>query len=178
LLPLYRRPASTVGRPQKAPRLSFLALQHFRNRGPLFSLPLLRKRLEGFALPPKGSALRVWLPSRRPLAPRLLGDLFQSPTLVGFPLRSFALLGWSVAGLPAPFRPCAFFQNLAALDRRSGDLIPPRSRVPWSRGFTSGRAFCSLGLWGLSGSPSAQARQKPSSFLPSPPVLCSSQPHD
>jgi hypothetical protein len=73
------------------------------------------------------------------LAPRSLGDLFQPPTLVGFPLRSFSPLRWSVPGLPVPFRPCTFFQDLPALGRCSGDLLPPRSRVPSPRGFRSGR---------------------------------------
>jgi hypothetical protein len=147
LLPLYRWLASTVSRPQKAPRLSFFALQHFRNQGPFFSLPLLRKRLGGFALSPKSSALRVWLPSRRSQAPRSLGDLFQPPTLVGFSLRSFSPLEWSVAGLPAPFRPCTFLQNLPALDRCSDELSPPRSRVPCPPSFYVGAGpFAPLGF--------------------------------
>jgi hypothetical protein len=107
-----------------------------------------------------------------------LGASFNSQRSWAFPFGALLLLGgrWRVS--PLPFALALSSKTFPALDRRSGDLIPPRSRVPWSRGFTSGRAFCSLGLWGLSGSPSAQARQKPSSFLPSPPVLCSSQPHD
>lgn len=38
-LPIYPRPTSTVSRSPPAPRVSFLALQHIRNRGPISSRP-------------------------------------------------------------------------------------------------------------------------------------------
>jgi hypothetical protein len=74
-------------------------------------------------------------------APRFLGSLFQLPTLMGFPLRSFAPLRWSVAGLPASFRPCAFLQNLPGLGPALRRLDPTQKPCSFllPRGLTSGR---------------------------------------
>jgi hypothetical protein len=160
LLSLYRWPASTVNHPRKTPRLSFFALQHFRNQRPFFSLLLLEKRLGTVALIPKSPTPRVWLPSRRPLALQSLGGLFQPPTLLGFALQSFPPLEWSVLrfhstpSLPhSPTKP----PGLVPVPQR---LCPTQKPCPFlppeilRRGETS----CSLGLSDLSGSPSAYAR--------------------
>jgi hypothetical protein len=109
-----------------------------------------------------------------------LGASFNSQRSWAFPFGALLLLGgrWRVS--PLPFALALSSKTFPALDRRSGDLIPPRSRVPFCcpEVLRRGGTFCSLGLWGLSGSPSASARQKASPFPPSPPVLRSLRPRD
>jgi hypothetical protein len=178
LLSFYRRFASTVNHPRKTPRVSFRALQYFRNQRPFFSLLLLKKRLRSFARLLKSSTLRVWLPSRRSQALQSLGNLFQSPTLLGLPLQSFALLLWSTPCLHQVFRSCTFLQNRRRLCTGASATFSHSEAVPLAapRCFTSGRGPCSLGLSGLSGAPFASTREKASPFSSPPLVLGSDRP--
>jgi hypothetical protein len=111
---------------------------------------------------------------------RILGDLFQPPTLLGFALQSFHPSGRSrnPFGFPSPLlrfpaKPC----DLAPALQR---LVPTPKAVPLiaPRVFSSGRDRCSLELSDLSGSPSVDPRKRSSPSLPSPRVLSNPQPYD
>lgn len=82
----------------------------------------------------------------------ILGDLFQSPTLLGFALQSLHPNRQSLTGFPVRFRSRAFLQNLQALHRRPSDLIlSAQPSPPAPRFFTPGRERCSPEPLGLSG---------------------------
>jgi hypothetical protein len=160
LLFLYRRPASTVGHPRKTPRISFFALQHVRNPRPFFFTSPLEEAFEKRYPAPQKSHPQGLATLSAVLAPRSLGNLFQFPTLLGFPLQSFAPLLWSALCLHQAFRSCTFLENRRRLSTGASATFSHSEAVPLfaPRYFTSGRGPCSLGLSGLSGSPFASAR--------------------
>jgi hypothetical protein len=102
---------------------SISTLQHFRFLRPFFSL--LSKRPTCVALHPGSAALRVWLPFRRFQALKVLGSLFQLPTLLGFSLRSFLPTGDRTSCFQDFFRSGTFLTNLPACYRCFNGFIPP-----------------------------------------------------
>jgi hypothetical protein len=101
---------------------SISTLQHVRKLKPFFSL--LAKRPTCVALHPGSAALRVWLPFRRFSALRILGSLFQLPTLLGLSLRSFVPTSDRMSCFQNFFRSGAFLTNISACYRRFNGLIP------------------------------------------------------
>lgn len=114
-----RRAMPTMARLREAPRLGFAPYSICGSTLPLVAP--LRKRPTRVAFRAGGPAHRVWLPSQRPDTPNL-GNLFQSPTLLGFTLRSFAPSRWSRTGFPIP-SPFSRFRT------RPRSLIPAPQRL-------------------------------------------------
>ncbi len=72
-----------------APRISSSALQRFRYQQPFFPTPLLRRRTEAFAFASASTALG-FLDPLCGFSRWNLGDIFQTPTLLGFALQSLS----------------------------------------------------------------------------------------
>jgi len=124
---------------------------------PFSSLFLSKKRPRIVTLIRESLAFRVWLPSGRPpfIGP---GNLFQLPTLLGFPLQSFPLIDGSKKSFLLFFRSRASFPNLPAWNWRLSDFFPihepsPSLLPPYLQ---KGGGVCSLGLFNLSGLPSEE----------------------
>jgi hypothetical protein len=118
-------------RPQNAPRIRSLALQHFRPKQPLFSFSRSEERPENIALSSEGPAFRVWLPySRRcSLAAPALEAFFSLQRSWASPFR--ALLPSSN---PKPvsrlrFRSCALLQDQMGLVPALQRFNPTRRAV-------------------------------------------------
>jgi len=161
LKPRRRRASLVDPRPRpSAPRLSFCALQHSEDPGTLLftsfeasrgRCPALRKsRPQGLATLPAASA------------PESMRAFFSSPRSWASPFE--ALLSHSDRKDLSvfPLRSCAFPRDLSGLGPALQRLHPAMRAVSlfaagWVR---SGRDPCSLGLSGLSGSPSARRIQR------------------
>jgi len=144
-----------------------------RKRLPLFPPRRSTGRPEAFALASGGSARRVWLPSQR-LPPAFPRELLQLPTLLSFPLQSFAPSGRSEENSFSPLRSCAFPKNpLRPRAGASAVFSRPESRSPeCSPGFYAGSGTRALlGLSDPSGFPSGNPHRKASPFPVSPPAL-------
>jgi hypothetical protein len=118
------RAAPTGGFNHLAPRLSFLALQHFRTPAPLFSLPFQEASKNccpsSWRSRPQGLATLSAV-----LATKALGSIFQPPTLLGFALQSFTLSPPSVGPFESTFPLLRFLTKpVKASHRRSSGLIP------------------------------------------------------
>jgi len=129
--PSYRRPTSTVIHFPKAPRISFIALQHLRIEEPFCAPNLSARRSSGFALlarkfHPQGLAT---LSVRSAPPPSEASFNFQRSWAL--PFRAFH--SFPVIGSPfpttssAPALPCI---TSAALHRRLSGLIPPEKPYP------------------------------------------------
>jgi len=134
LLRLPRPPPSHVdhGPERFVPRISFPALQHFRNQEPFFSLPLSRKRRENVALFPRSLTLgfgypldeMAWLPnpwgslstpnalglrSSEPCSSRMVEKPFRAPlSALALSGKTFTTLPRRFSGLLPPGKPCPF----------------------------------------------------------------------
>lgn len=143
------------GAAKKVPRLSFMALQHIQIQAPFFSLFLRSSVWNTCALYSRSPTRRVWLPSRRCKPSRILGSVFQPPTLLGFALQSFHPLRRSNGS----------FESLSPLLRfptKPSGLVPALQRVdPVGEAVSLGKPGffiqtglpCSPGPSGLSGVP-------------------------
>jgi len=83
------------GHTSSVPRLSSLALQHFRPTEPFLSLPVPGKRLKTHCPGLQKSHTQGLATLSVVSATSNLGNLFQLPTLLGFALQSFAPSPWS-----------------------------------------------------------------------------------
>jgi hypothetical protein len=152
-----RQPVSLVDpkpRPS-APRLSFVALQHSKIQGPFFS-PLSR-RPEGVALPPRKPRPQGLATLSAVSAPESLGASFSPRRSWASPFEALLSHGDRKDLSIFPFRSCAFLRDLSGLGPALRRFRPAMGTVSlfatgWVR---SGRDPCSLGLSGLSGTPSA-----------------------
>jgi hypothetical protein len=155
---------------KETPRLSFWPLQHCGSGRPSFHSPGLRERPEHVAVRPGSSTLRVWLPSRWfPRLPRPPRASFSSRHSWGPPFRAFLLPDDRRKSFPFPLPLLPF----PAKPSRPGIGAPAvashrRSRAPFCfpGGLDQGGARCSLGRYGLSGSPSTKTRLEASLFKP------------
>jgi hypothetical protein len=140
------QPTSTLSAESKSSLPSISTLQHVRKLRPFFSL--LAERPACVALHPGSAALRVWLPFRRFLALKILGSLFQLPTLLGFSLRSFVPTGDRMPCFQGFFRSGAFLANLYGLLPALQRLYPSRPAVPLvaPEGLVRARAMASMGF--------------------------------
>jgi hypothetical protein len=131
LPPSYRRPTSTVNRFSKAPRISFIALQHFRTEEPFCALDRLAQRPSGFALLTRKSHPQGLATLSMESAPRPLEASFNFQRSWALPFRAFN--SSPVIGSPFPMTssalalPCI---TSAALHRRLSGLIPPEKPYP------------------------------------------------
>lgn len=156
LLPL--RPASLPTShadhepPSRGIRSRSLALQRFRTGLPLSARSLLGARPVGVAVPTGGPVPRVWLPSRRRLAPRSLEAFFSFQRSWASPFRAFFPSSDRAGVSSGSFRSCAFLRDFAASYRRFSGLLPPDELYPLllPDGLGRGGATCSPELhWPL-----------------------------
>jgi hypothetical protein len=89
-----------------------------------------RRRPPGFTLPAGGPAPRVWLPFQRPSVSKPWEVSFNSQRSWASPFRAFLRPGDREAISRSPLRPRALLQNLSALYRRLGGLLPPGQPHP------------------------------------------------
>jgi hypothetical protein len=166
-------PLVDQGVAKKVPRLSFTALQHIRNRAPFFS-PFLRSSVwNTCALYSRSPARRVWLPSRRCKPSRILGSVFQPPTLLGFALQSFHPLRRSNDSFESIF-------PLLRFPTKPSGFVPALQRVgPVEEAVSLGKPGffiqtglpCSPGPSGLSGVPTGKPMSRASLSRHAPRAL-------
>jgi len=118
-------------RPQNAPRIESLALQHIRRKQPLFSLSRSGERPENVALFSEGPALRVWLPSSRRclLAARALEAFFGLQRSWASPFRALLSSSDSKPVSRLRLRSCASLQDPKSLVPALQRLHPTRRAV-------------------------------------------------
>lgn len=146
-------PASerVLGRPlrprPKAPRLSFLALQHTQVRGPFFSVflrrPSGRRCLVSRKSRPQGLATLS-----ADSAPELLETSFSLRRSWASPYRALLLPGDRIGLSPDPLRPCTFSRNHFGLGPVLRRFAPTGKAAPLcaTGGIKSGRGPGSPGL--------------------------------
>jgi len=131
LPPSYQRPTSTVIRFPKAPRLSFMALQHLRIEEPFSAPDLSIERPSGFALLARKSHPQGLATLSMESAPRTLEASFNFQRSWALPFRAFnssPVIGSSFpTTLSALALPCI---TSAALHRRLSGLFPPEKPYP------------------------------------------------
>jgi hypothetical protein len=182
LLRLPRPSPSHVDHDPKriVPRVSFVALQHFRTREPFFSLPLSRQRRRNVALFLRSLTRGFGYPfDEMAWLPNPWGS-FSTPNARG--LRSSELFSFRVIEKPSRALLSALAlsgKTIRPCPGASAGLSHLESRAPrCSRVFSSGRDRCSPELSDLSGSPSGDPWKRPSPSFPSPPALLNPQPYD
>lgn len=138
-------PATLVdpSRPQNAPRIGSLALQHFRSKQPLFSFSQSEESPENIALFSESPAFRVWLPSSRRcfLAAPTLEASFSPQRSWASPFRALLPSSNSKPVSRLRFRSCVFLQDHMGLVPTLQRFHPTRRAVSLNatRSFSSGR---------------------------------------
>jgi hypothetical protein len=132
LPPSYRRPTSTVIRFPKAPRLSFIALQHLRTEEPFYAPDLSIMRPSGFALLARKSHPQGLATLSVESDPRTLEVSFNFQRSWALPFRAFnssPVIGSSFPTTSSAHAlPCI---TSAALHRRLSGLLPPEKLYPF-----------------------------------------------
>ena len=132
LLFLYRRPASTVGHPQKTPRISFFALQHFRNPRPFFFTSPFEEAFEKRYPAPQKSHSQGLATLSAVLCSSIPWVLLSGPNTLG--LSPSELCSSSVVGAVFPLRLSLLHflrKPSPAFYRCFSDFLPLRSRTPF-----------------------------------------------
>jgi hypothetical protein len=158
----------------QAPRLSSRSLQHVRMNVPFFSLSLMRKRSKWNARHSESPVPRVWLPSLRCQLPSPLEVSLNSQRSWDSPFKAFFLLRDRKILSNLSLRPCASLQNplrprtdaptASSHEKSCAPLLQPN-------GLDRVGAYCSPGLYDLSGSQIPWPTSKASPFQRRPLAL-------